>query len=119
VFLNMRSEPFEYKKGAGEINAAIDSSFDSIAVAPGMKVEIKDGAGTVMYKGKGPYLALSNNYDHISNYPALSNIYRTKEAQMEPWMKAEFQRLNYVLPRLSLHAARWVKVSKLKGVACE
>ena len=117
VYLNAADEPYRYNQGDREIDLAIDTSFDSIGVAPGMYVEVRDGNDTVMYKGQGPYLALST--DHNENVPHVAEYLRDKQNEMDPWMVTYLQDINYTLPRMPLHAARYVAVRKIKDVPCE
>jgi hypothetical protein len=57
VYLAAREEPYVYGVGGKEIDAAAYFSFDSIAVPPGMRAEIRGSAGNVIFSGDGPFIA--------------------------------------------------------------
>lgn len=117
TYLNSSEVPYEYGKGGGEIDAAVNSSFDSIAIAPGMEVEIRDAAGTVLLKESGPLLRLSSEYG--GDISVISYYFISKQDKMPAWMKKAFVDSNWKPQRMALHSARWVKVTKTPGVPCE
>jgi hypothetical protein len=117
IYLKSRLEPYEQGKGGRELDLAIERSFDSIAVPPGLKVVIKNLEGVELYSGSGPYMALSNAYQHISR-PQVSNYLRGKESQMPPWMSKYLASINYILPELTLHTGTYVEVNKIPNVPC-
>lgn len=115
IYLKASSTPYEYGKGNRELDKAVDQSFDAIAVAPGMTVEIRNAAGDVIHKGDGPYIATSNEYGGNSGLAALMLAKPT----VPQWMVKHLAAQNNVIPQLALHPGRYVKVSKIKGKTCE
>jgi hypothetical protein len=121
IYLTSRDTPYVYKQGEQEIDTAVDRSFDSIAVPPGVTVEIKNDSGALVNStGKivGPYMALSDAYQHISR-AAVAGFLRGREAQMPPWMKKYLSEKNYLLDEITLHTARSVLVTKIANVSCD
>ena len=117
VFLNARPEPFQYQTGGGEIDLAIDATFDSVAVAPGMTVEIRDGNGVSLYNGQGPYMAIAS--DRAEDTTHVSDLLRQRAGQMPTWMVRHLESIGYLLPTIPMHASRWVKVAKIAGRECK
>ncbi len=115
VYLNARENPYHY--GGSEIDAAVNHSFDSIAVAPGMTVEIRSETDALIYQGQGPYMALSS--DHSESVTHVGSILRTREAQMPAWMRDYLHGIGYNFARIPLHGARFVRVTRTPGVACQ
>jgi hypothetical protein len=128
VFLNASNQPYlapkgEYTEscsiaeGPRDIEDAVCRTFDSIAVAPGMKVEIKNGAGMVMLQETGPYVAVSTEWgkqvDHVAAF------LKSQAAIMPPWMNKYLESINYQLIRKPLWDGRSVLVTKIAGTPCE
>lgn len=118
VYLSASDTAYEYRKGNREIDKAIDETFDSIAVAPGMRVEIRQGNGTVVYSGNGPYMANSSERINKNSLNHIPGILRSLTDQMPKWMVQYLEARDFVLERIPLHNARYVKVSKIPDVSC-
>ncbi len=129
VFLKSSETPYEYHKGAGEINAAVDSSFDSIVIPPGVEVEIRRGNGQVITKTKGPYMAYADYYGaQFKSSAYLANVLKDAESKMPPWFKKYLTEKNYNIDLLNLFTsvtpgdlsnAHYVKVTKIPWVPCD
>ncbi len=116
VFLNARDQP--YVQGGGEIDLAIQNTFDSIAVAPGMNVQIKTSAtGSVLYSGNGPYMAYSD--EHPLDQDRLASLLSSRQTSMPNWMKTYLSTRGFKPPILKLHTAKWVQVTKIPSTNCE
>lgn len=115
IYLNASATPYEYGKGNRELDKAVDMSFDAIAVAPGMTVEIRNAAGDLIHKGDGPYIATSKEYGGNSGLAAKILAKPT----VPQWIVKHLGAQNNVIPQLALHPGRYVKVTKLKGKPCE
>ncbi len=115
IYLKASATPYEYGKGGKELDKAVDLSFDAIAVAPGMSVEIRDATGNVIHKGDGPYLATSNEYG--GNTGLAAKI--LAKPNVPRWIVDHLAAKNNVIPQLALHPGRYVKVTKLDGKLCE
>ena len=128
VYLQASEAPYEYQKGEKEIDQAVNDSFDSIAIPPGLEVEIRSGNGTVLFKGEGPYMAF-NQYDNPGALAA--NFLRdfASKVPADHWMKKYLGSKNYLLGTVALAQygsdpsnkdnAHYVKVNKLPGVKCD
>ena len=122
VFLAASDTPYIYHQGGHEIDLAIDSSFDSIAVAPGMTVEIKDANGVVLYTGSGPFMAYSSDWgtnELGGNMNFMISYLQSWSSKMPAWMVTYLTAKNYTLDRIPLWAGRSVKVSKIPNVPCQ
>jgi hypothetical protein len=124
VFLNARPEPFEYHKGGGEIDSAVDTTFDSIAVSPGVSIELRNGSGELVYSGNGPYVAISK----FPNPGLAARLMSLKEI-MPPWMSQYLSErsfypellhgLNPVILEDVQLGVTWVKITRLPNTRCE
>ena len=121
IFLNARDNPYE---ASGELTLAIANTFDSIAVSPGVSIEVRNGSGGVLIPTRnGPYAAYSSDYTGRSatNKAQLASNFRAVASNMPTWMRNYFSQrpVPYELDTIPLHAARWVKVTKIPGVSCD
>lgn len=116
VYLAARDQPYEYGQGDREIDGAIDHTFDGIAIAPGMKVTIKDGSGRVLTESEGPLVAISSYY-FARSAESYWNTLKTK-TDLPNWMN---QLVNdRALPsNINLQPARSVKVEAIPGSDCD
>jgi hypothetical protein len=123
VFLEARDTPYVNKDQGGEINKAVTWTFDSIAVAPGMQVEIRDETGKMIYEGEGPMVGQSS-------YHAGADVsYRSKlltNKNIPEWMREVAE--NDQIQTLDLHSklfgvapgdAQSVLVKKVPGSNCD
>jgi hypothetical protein len=114
IYLAARSQP--YVAGGGEIDAAIAGTFDSIVVAPGMSVEIRNAQGAVLFKGNGPFIGESDAYPQYAGM--YFNLLKTTSG-LPKWMN------DYVAARTAvemvpgLQTATWVKVSVIPKSRCD
>ena len=111
VFLQARSTPYVF--GDGEIDAAVNWTFDSIAVPPNMQVEIKMGNETIAKQG--PVYAISRYYADRS---------RDVAQTLKNWPDAPSWMKDYLKDRsqvevFRLQSARSVKVSVVEGSRCD
>jgi hypothetical protein len=129
VFLNARAEPYEYKKGGGEIDKAVDASFDSIAVSPGVSIEMRNGSGKVIYQGNGPYIAVSSACGAPSYKVVFIEWLKSRKSKMPAWMVTYLEATSFspiVLEGMTSAfnadvktGVTWVKVTKRPGVSCD
>lgn len=117
VFLEARKEPYRYGEGGKEIDAAIDYTFDSIAVAPGMTVEIRDEAGNTLFKGDGPVIGGSAYYENQAYYRGKYYAVLAKRTDLPQWM-SDYLKTNTEIKTITLQAGRYVKVSTVPGTDC-
>lgn len=122
LYLAARAEPYVYGQGAGEIDRAVDTSFDSILVAPGMNVEIRDGSGNKIFEGVGPIIAEAFYEANDPRWkPDLSGLYRKvllqKKVTLPEWMQ-DWLSQNDKLLVVDILRARSVKVSAIPGGRC-
>lgn len=114
TYLAARDEPYVEGQGGREIDDAIAYTFDSIVVAPGMRAELRNSNGTVLFKGDGPVVVESTNFAALNDYYA--GLKARKD--LPQWM------ITYVsgiaaLPTADLHPVQWVKVSVISGGSCD
>jgi hypothetical protein len=118
VYLAARAEPYVYGEGGKEIDKAVDFTFDSILIAPGMTAEIRDGQGNRLFDGVGPLIGESAYYANNSTW---AGVYLTKllsrKETLPVWMQ-DWLAVNNKLVVIDLYAARWVKVSSVPGSKC-
>ena len=117
IFLSGRDAP--YLSTGSEIKQAVDWTFDSIAVAPGMAVEILDSKNQVLLKDKGPLFMLSSDYGNRPELPIVAAYYAANQARFPKWMQEILIKNNNQLNRIPLHAAVSVKVSNVPGEGCD
>jgi hypothetical protein len=122
VFLAARAEPYVYKQGAGEIDGAVDYTFDGIVVPPGMSVEIRASANEApLYKGQGPLIAIAGSnsgsgYGSPFTYKAKFDAGELKH--WPQWMQDYLSTSAGKVEIIPTHPARWVKVSVVEGGRC-
>ncbi len=122
VFLYARPEPYVYKEGGGEIDAAVDYSFDGIVVPPGMSVEIRASANDEpIHKGEGPLIAIAgktdgNGYGSPFTYKEKFDAGGLKH--WPQWMQDYLSKSGGKVEIIYTHPARWVKVSVVEGGRC-
>ena len=68
VYLQARDTPYVYEQGDRELDDAINLTFDTIAVAPGMSFEIKNENNETIFSGEGPIIAMSQKL--VDSLPA-------------------------------------------------
>ncbi len=115
VYLQSSATPYEHEKGGRELDQAIKDTFDAVLVAPGMNIEIRDGAGNEVYTGKGPFIGLSivGNGQHLQKWV-------TTKRKIPDWVRDVLRTKNgfKTLPPGILQSSRWVKVSAVPGGDC-
>ncbi|MGE0174529.1 MAG: hypothetical protein AB7T49_17170 [Oligoflexales bacterium] len=128
IYLNASDQPYlapttakenscATDEGTHDIEEAVCRTFDSIAVAPGMQVEIKGSNGAVLLNQKGPYMGVSaENGGTVDN---VSEFLRGLSEKMPKWMVDYLTSTNYKLDRRNLWDARSVKVTRLSESSCE
>jgi hypothetical protein len=119
VYLNARKTPYVYKDGSNTIDKAIDMTFDGFAVAPGMKIEIKDGSGGIVFSGKGPLIVRSNNYGNNPQATTLRNYMKANINIYPQWLQDHLKQINFTAPAIPLHTSRSVMVDVIAGEPCE
>jgi hypothetical protein len=122
VFLNAQEQPFVFQQGQREIDVAIDRSLDSIAIAPGMSVEIRNRKGEVKFQKNGPYVAITPETFLPAEFHArrLANL-------MPDWFRQFLEQHNYNVPQElprqgfipSDEVVGWIKVSRVPGTSCD
>lgn len=122
VFLAARAEPYVYKEGGGEIDGAVDSTFDGIVVPPGMSVEIRASANdSPIYKGQGPLIAIAGNTTGDGYGSPLTYKAKFDAGQLKHWPQWMQDYLNASGGKVEIiptHPARWVRVSVVEGGRC-
>jgi hypothetical protein len=119
VFLAASPEPYVVGQGGKEIDLAVAQTFDSIAVAPGMRAEIKDANGSILYSGDGPAFFFSTEYGSHDLISQASAYMKTNVATYPRWMRTILKSKSYMPERRPLHGARSVQVSKVAGKRCD
>jgi hypothetical protein len=124
VYLNARAEPYEYRKGGGEIDQAVETTFDSIAVTPGVSVELRKSGGQIVYQGTGPYMATSGHTDS-----AFQTWLQSRRDKMPGWMRTYLDARSFIPEILSglspgiggtpTNGVVWVKVTRIPGTSCD
>ncbi|MBM3381722.1 MAG: hypothetical protein FJY29_04695 [Betaproteobacteria bacterium] len=122
VFLAARAEPYVYKEGGGEIDGAVDSTFDGIVVPPGMSVEIRASAADApIYKGQGPLIAIAGSSSGSSYGSPFTYKSKYDAGELKHWPQWMQDYLSTNAGRVEIiptHPARWVKVSVVEGGRC-
>ena len=118
-FIAARAEPYIYQEGGKEIDAPVDWSFDSIAIAPGMRALIKDAAGNILFEKDGPAFRLSSDYGNHGAWVGALIDYKAKVAEYPEWMQKILKDTNFTPERTPLHAAKWLQVTKIPGERCD
>ena len=120
IYLQASDIPYEYHSGNGEIDLAIDRSFDSIVVPPGMFVEIKNEDGGQVFKGQGPLIA------YRMMVPSPKEMRRQMEASgydvriLPDWFQniLSTETGSDKIRIEKLLSGRWVKVQAVPGTDC-
>lgn len=124
VYLNARNDTYEYGKGAKEIDLAIDKTFDSIAITPGVKLKVWNQSGQVVLDRAGPAMMLSKDYEdkNPSGVPAavtLAPTFKDRAKVMPEWMQKLMIDADYKLPQVSgMHTWKKVLVTRIQGTPC-
>jgi hypothetical protein len=118
VFLEASTTPYQYGQGAKEIDQAVDSTFDSILVAPGMHAVLKDAAGTVLFDGEGPLVAGSAYYENQNKWKGKYRAALLTRTDLPQWI-TDYLNANANVASLTLHSARYVLVSSIKNSDCD
>lgn len=122
VFLAARAEPYVYKAGGGEIDGAVDYSFDGIVVPPGMSVEIRAADNeTGIYKGQGPLVAIAGSAGgsgYGSEFTYKAKFDAGNLTHWPQWMQDYLRDSSGKVQLIAMQAARWVKVSVVEGGRC-
>jgi len=116
VFLPASKKGYEYRKGGRELDKAIDEGLDAMAIAPGMKVIVRDERGSIVYQGTGPDMFLSSEGD--AQLAWLAGKFRNLAGSMPTWMKRYLEERNYQLRRIPLHDAFSMSVKRMEGSEC-
>ncbi len=119
VFLAASPRSYVVGQGGKEIDLAVAQTFDSIAIAPGMRAEIKDADGAVLYSGEGPAFFYSTEYGSHDLIFQTSAHMKANAATYPGWMQKILKNKSYMPERRPLHAARSVQVSKVAGTRCD
>jgi hypothetical protein len=118
IILQARDEPYTYKAGGREIDGAVNNTFDSILVPPGMHVEIRDGSGGVVIDTDGPVIVESEFYAYQSEFIGrYHNTLSSQSGRIPSWM-TDYVTNNPSLRVAPLQKARSVKVSTVAGTKC-
>lgn len=118
IYLAARAAPYVHMQGKKELDRAIEMTFDSLVVPPGMEVEIKDAAGKLLFKTQGPFYGISSFYaQHVGMvYGVLA-----KNDQIPAWLKEHVKSLekDKKVPAVpSLQQGRSVLVKEVPGSSC-
>jgi hypothetical protein len=114
VFLAAREKPYVY--GGGVIDEAVDGTFDSIAIAPGMRAEIRDGGGGLLFEGDGPILGVETRYHNLLGSDKFQQL--KSNSKLPSWMQ-KYSLNHSGFKSIPLQKARWVKVTSINGQLCE
>lgn len=122
VFLAARAEPYVYKAGGGEIDSAVDYTFDGIVVPPGMSVEIRAADNeTGIYKGQGALIAIAGSAGgsgYGSEFTYKAKFDAGGLTHCPQWMQDYLRDSIGKVQLIPMQAARGVKVSVVEGGLC-
>lgn len=118
VFLAARAEPYVYDQGGKEIDKAVDFTFDSIMIAPGMIAELKDASGAVVFKGEGPVISGSSTYENDPEWKGKYYAALKTRKDLPAWIK-DYLSTHTEVVNINLHVARSVQVSAKSGSKCD
>ena len=121
IYLQASDIPYVYGSGNREIDEAVDKTFDSIVVAPGMIVEIKDKDGRQVFKGQGPMIALSEDFTPSSKVMLKEMENRGFDVRILPdWFQniLSTETGSDKINIKNLRDGRWVKVQTVPGTDC-
>lgn len=111
IYLEPRDQP--YLDGQGEIDKAVHFTFDSIVVAPGMKAELRNLNGDIIYQGTGPVFVEATTYANQGYFEGLKS-----RSDLPKWMTDYIGSIS-AIPTADLHPVRSVKVSVVPGGPCD
>lgn len=99
-----------------EIDRAINWTFDSIAVAPGMHVVIKALSGNVVFETDGPFIGVSGEHGRFS-----SEYFQRLKAStsITQWMTSYLNTVTSIQQITGLHNSQSVQVRAIPGGECE
>lgn len=118
IFLAASDTPYEFGVGEKLIDSAVNNTFDSILVAPGMHVLIKNADGVVLFDGPGPVISGSATYENRSDFRGLYyKALKTIANDLPQWM-ANYLNEHTEVKSLPLWDARYVKISTVYGSQC-
>jgi hypothetical protein len=104
--------------GESDIEQAVcGDSIDSLAVAPGIHVEMSDGNGNILIQEDGPYMAIAN--DGGSNQTIVADFVRQRSSVMPEWMKTYLSANGFSIAERLMWETRSVKVTAIPGSGCE
>lgn len=118
-YLAARATAYVYGDTGGEMNLAVDTTLDAVAVPPGMRAVVMSAGGMVVLDRTGPAFVLSSEYGTSYPWPDTIAWYRAHETDYPAWMREILDPVLWIPERQPIQPGRSVLVSAVEGGPCD